>query len=159
MSRSVGDQLPDSVFEWLYAGRAFETTMWSAVLLVTDPSGYPHPSLAAPVVAVDKCCLYMPIWPNSRSANWARSRPAGTVLLAEEDALWYVKGNLTVGDTPLRSNPRHVALRLDVTEVLEDRLPGTRITSGIRYQLQPGFDEFRTTIAGVCHDLMELAGR
>ena len=154
MSRSIGRELPESLWSRLN-GSNLPSCLGKAFLITTvDPNGFPHAALLSygEVVAVDRSRLRMAMYEGSRSVTHLKTNGKLTVSLVEEGLAYYVKGRAA----PIPAVPQYPRLarfEIRIEEILEDQTPeeeaGTRITGGITFQPPKGDAELLTSWEGV----------
>jgi hypothetical protein len=138
MSKSVGDALPEDLFERL-SGRDLQTVADRVVVVCSvDDRGFPHPALLScfEVVAIDRRTIRLAMYSNSRTTRNACREGRLTMVLVDDGAAYYVKGSVCQLTDSMRATPYNAKLDFRVTEVLADAPnpdlePGARITSGI----------------------------
>ena len=147
MSRSLGAVLPAALFERL-SQRELERHLGVGLPFVTvDQAGRPHAMLISylEVRAYGPTSFGLVIQAASTTARNLAARGAGTLLIVEPDAVFYVKARAV--DGPLEVGHDGLGLGyflLGVDEVLEDSAAawegGVRITGAIEYRPRPTLD-------------------
>jgi hypothetical protein len=159
VSRLLGSTLPPSLVERL-SQRDLPSHLGVALPFVTvDAGGRPHPMLLSylEVRAHDAGSLGMVILASSSSAGNLAARRAGTLLLIEPDATFYVKTRAVDGPLPVAGGEAWGLgyFLLGVEQVLEDAAAewegGMRITQAIAYRPAPSLQEpwARATLAAL----------
>jgi hypothetical protein len=140
MSKSVGDSLPDDLFERL-SGRDLSSVADRVVVVCSvDDGGFSHPALLScfEVVAVDRRTIRLAMYSDSRTTRNARREGRLTLIVVDSGTAYYVKGSVRQLTDAMRVTPFNAKLDLQVTEVLADAPnpdlePGAYISSGITY--------------------------
>jgi len=145
MTRVTGASLPPALVERL-AQRDLERRLGVGLPFVTvDAEGRPHPMLASylEIRAYDARTVGLVIQARSSSARNLAERGGGTLILAEPDAVVYVKLGRLDGPLPVDGGESFGLgfFLLEVQEVREDAATGweagMRITEPIRYAPPP----------------------
>ena len=145
MTRVTGTRLSVALVERL-SQQDLEARLGVVLPFVTvDPEGRPHPMLASylEIRAYDAGTVGLVIQARSSSARNLAERGAGTLILAEPDAVVYVKLGRLDGPLPVDGGePFGLGFfLLEVQEVREDAATGweagMRITEPIRYAPPP----------------------
>ena len=136
MSTFIGDALPDPLTHRLSADQALERSDRAIVICSVDEHGWPHPAMLSGLefVALDHRNIRLSLHTRSRTTRNLRANGRLTVIVADEDAVYYVKGDtLALAINP--STPELTRFNLRVDSVLQDAA-GTdehaRIVTGIR---------------------------
>ena len=147
MTRSLGQCLPEALFN-LLSGRNLAARMGQAILIVTtDSQGWPHPALLSygEVVAVDLCRLRLAVYRTSRSSGNLRRNGRLTLCLIGPGMAHFIKTSARSQEDPMAGFAELARFEARVETVLADQTrediePGARITGGITFQLgsQPG---------------------
>lgn len=137
MSASLGDRLPEVVCARL--AEASEHYRDRAIVICSvDDRGWPHAAMVSTreLFAVNAHTLSLTAGVSSRTAANLRRNGRLTVILADYDGVFYVKGDAS----PLEADsarPAHALFTVHVVDVLEDAATEeeeARIVSGIRVQ-------------------------
>jgi hypothetical protein len=136
MSLFLGDSLPDSLTQRLNPDRAMERADRAVVICSVDEHGWPHPAMLSSLefVAVDSRNIRLAIHSRSRTARNLQANGRLTAILADEDAVYYVKGDTRLL-APGRDAPDLARFNLRVDSVLQDaagEYEHARIVAGIR---------------------------
>jgi hypothetical protein len=159
MTRVTGTSLSAALVERL-SQRDLERRLGVVLPFVTvDAEGRPHPMLASylEIRAYDAGTVGLVIQARSSSARNLAERGVGTLILAEPDAVVYVKLRLLDGPLPVDGGESFGLgyFLLEVQEVREDAATGweagMRITEPIRYAPPPTLGEpwARATLAAL----------
>jgi hypothetical protein len=140
MSRSLGDALPDSLFERL-SGRDLHAVSDRAIVVCTvDDRGYAHPALLSyfETIAVDRRTIRLAMYSSSRSTQYARRDGRLTLILVDDRVAYYIKGTAQELSRSMSVAPHNAKLQFQVAEVLADEAdpelePGAYIASGLTY--------------------------
>jgi hypothetical protein len=136
-----------------------ETNARQRVILVTtmDEDGWPRHMMLShyEIVAKDQSHLLMLTYAESKSARNLLRTGAASLLFLDEEMNYYVRVKCTLDDRKIAEAPSEILFRAEVVDVLEDKYPTTKITSGIRFT---GFDPGMTeeTRKQVFQKLVEL---
>ncbi len=159
MSRSHGNQLPTELLQKLERGNLFRPGGLGLAVLTTDEHGWPHVAMAPGAVASperpDQICFAL--GGSSGSLKNATRTGKATLLIAGPDTLYYVKGRAEVIRREMQVIPQEAALRLTVTEVLQDMESFVRITGGISYRYTVMHEDYITVIGALLDELQALA--
>jgi len=138
MSRSLGDQLPDTLRQLLdgtdVAGREGVT-----FLLVTgDESGWPHMALLSvgELVATDAHTLRAALWLHSSTTKNLSREGRGMLAIVANGNGYYVRLTAERGpDLDLGSDGRLAYFALRIEDILEDTADYATLTSGVTFRL------------------------
>ena len=115
----------------------------NAILLATsDNEGWPHIAMLSnwEVFAGDKTSIRIATYDSSvTTANLMRNNRA-TLVSVDNGATYYVKGMAILLKKHAKSDANNAIFEMRVRKVLEDKLPGTKITSGITYTKEKGVE-------------------
>ena len=145
MSTFIGDALPDTLIHRLGADRALERSDRAMVICSVDEHGWPHPAMLSglELVALDHRNIRLALYTRSRSTRNLRANGRLTVIVADEDAVYYLKGD-TLALPIHASAPELTRFNLRVDSVLQDAAGSdehARIVTGIRITreaMEPG---------------------
>jgi hypothetical protein len=156
MSRFVADHLPGPLFARLSLDAAFAEASRAIVMCTIDEHGWPHPAMLSSleVVARDARNIRLCTYVSSRSTRNLKANGILTLVLADQRAVYYVKGDVILLAGSLRESPDNAKFNLRVDSVLEDTADATEratILSGIQVTRQ--FDEDHA--AAVLRELLE----
>jgi hypothetical protein len=157
MSRHVGDSLPESLLQKLQRGELYRSGGLGLAVLTVDQSGWPHVAMAPGAVAAGAGEVYVALGGSSTSLDNVRRNGLVTLQVAGPDTLYYVKGRAEVIRPEMRMMAQEAALRLSVTEVLEDMESFVSVTGGISYRYRVMHDDFVTIIGALLDELQSLA--
>jgi len=159
MSRSLGPRLPRALVERLSQTDLPRRLGVALPFVTVDREGRPHAMLLSylEVRAYDPGTLGVVIQTRSTSARNLGERRAGTLLLVEPDAVFYVKTRAVDGplEVPHADELGLGYFLLGVEDVLEDAAAdwegGMRITSAMTYGPPPDLDApwARATLAAL----------
>ena len=136
MSTFIGDALPEILTHRLSADQALERSDRALVICSVDEHGWPHPAMLSglELVALDQRNIRLALYTRSRTTRNLRANGRLTVIVADEDAVYYLKGD-TLPLAINASTPELTRFNLRVDSVLQDAA-GTdehaRIVTGIR---------------------------
>ena len=136
MSKFVADHLPDALLKWLAADDAIERVGTAIVICSVDEHGWPHPAMVSrlEVVARDGRNVRVATDAGSRTTRNLKANGKLTLVLADADAVHYVKGDVLLLEPAMRSAPNFAKFNLRVDSVLADNprdYENARILSGI----------------------------
>jgi hypothetical protein len=141
MSRKVGKILPKDVLKYL--GDDPESKPGRVLLLATmDSTGWPRIAMLSlwEVHARDVANIRIATYDSSTTTENLLNDGRGTLLLIDKHMAYYVKGRASLVKRHAERDSGNSIFNLRVIEVLEDKLPGTKITSGIRFEQKPGIE-------------------
>ena len=136
MSTFVGEALPEPLKQHLSADQAIERADRAVVICSVDEHGWPHPAMLSSLelVAVDARNIRLSVHSRSQTARNLQANGRLTVIVADEDAVFYVKGDtLQLAYTPATPDLARFNLRVD--SVLQDvagEHEHARLVAGIR---------------------------
>lgn len=132
MAIPVGKELPSRVLSIL--GRSAGRNKGKVLLiLTTDSSGWPHVAMLShwEVFAGDAKNIRIATYASSGTTENILRTKKVTVVLVERATAYYVKGTAEPQVAPKLGGNLFFNVRVD--SVLKDGLPGSKITTGIRY--------------------------
>ena len=138
MSRLVGKELTQALFERL-SGQNVATHEGKIIpIFAIDESGWPHPAFLSyyEVVAKDSRTLDIALWKNSSTARHLRQNGKITVLITDQGINYYLKGSVKELQTEIPGMPLQSRFRVTTEQLLEDQEPNAEITSGFTYRRQ-----------------------
>ncbi|HEY1297832.1 MAG TPA: pyridoxamine 5'-phosphate oxidase family protein [Chloroflexota bacterium] len=139
MTRSLGNQLPDSIRQLLDGSQLAEREGLTFLLLTNDEDNWPQVAMLSvgEVVAVDARSLRAGLWLHSGSSNnLTRSGQATLVTVANGNG-YYVRLSAERGaDLDLGSEGRLAYFTLRVEDVQEDSTEYASLTSGVTFALK-----------------------
>lgn len=144
MAKSLGPKLPGDLAMRLY--QPDESNSRQRVILVTtvDEDGWPRHMMLShyEVVAKDQSHLLMLTYSESKSARNILRNGIASLLFLDEEMNYYVRVKCTPDRRKIEDAPDETLFGVEVIDVLEDKYPTTRITSGIRFVgFDPGMTE------------------
>jgi len=138
MTRSLGDQLPDSLRRLLDGTDLASREGLTFLLLTTDDAGWPHMALLSvgELVAMDARTLRAGLWlHSSTSNNLTRAGRAMLTLIADGNG-YYVRLAAQRGpDLDLGAEGRLAYFVMQVEDVQEDSADYATLTSGVTFRL------------------------
>jgi len=139
MTRSVGDQLPDSLRHLLDGAHLARREGLTFLLLTTDELGWPHMAMLSvgELVAMDEHTLRAGLWLHSTSSkNLTRAGRAVLTLIADGNG-YYVRLTAKRGpDLDLGADGRLAYFVMHVEDVQEDSADYATLTSGVTFRLK-----------------------
>lgn len=136
MSRLLGTELPERLLERLSAAHAVRYADRAMVIVSLDDHGWPHPAMVSTLelVARDAGRVRLAMPASSRTARHLVTNRLLTIVVADEQAVYYVKAEALLMPRELRSLPGAALFEARVDSVLEDLPHGdehARLTSGL----------------------------
>jgi len=136
MSTFIGDALPEPLTQHLSPDHAIERADRAVVICSVDEHGWPHPAMLSSLelVAVDPRNIRLSVHGRSRTARNLQANGRLTVIVADEDAVFYVKGD-TLRLACTAATPDLARFNLRVDSVLQDvagEHEHARLVAGIR---------------------------
>lgn len=141
MSRVVGASLSPEVRRRLAGDPASKGG--NVILLTTlDSRGWPHAAMLSSweVFAKDRARVRIATYDSSTTTKNLMRDGKATLLLIDRGITYYIKGKATSLRRHARCDPSNSIFELKIARVLEDKLPGATITSGITYEKGPGVE-------------------
>jgi hypothetical protein len=136
VSTFVGESLPELLLARLGPDRAIEHADRAIVLCSVDEQGWPHPAMVTSLelVARDARNIRLVVHSASRTARNLRANGRLTVIVADEDGVHYLKGDVL--PLAVRADaPEEARFNLRVDSVLQDAATAheyAHLVSGIR---------------------------
>jgi hypothetical protein len=148
MSMSLGAHLPAGAQVVLNAPESQTYFDRAIVICSVDENSKPHPAMLSTreLFAVDATHLSLTVHATSRTAKNLRANGHVTVILADCDGVFYLKGAAEPVE-PDTLRPDVALFRVRLTDVLEDTPTGdekARITTGIRFERTEAVDSDAT---------------
>ncbi|MCZ6625547.1 MAG: pyridoxamine 5'-phosphate oxidase family protein [Deltaproteobacteria bacterium] len=147
MSRLLGKELTEELFNRL-KGEDVASKMGKAIVLVTvDDKGWAHPAMLSyyEVVAKDRSRLDLAIGKTSTTAKNLRRTGKITLLITDSGINYYLKGNAREIKESMTGVPFMSLFRVQIEQLLEDQEPDAMITSGVTFS-RPQKKEIDETI-------------
>jgi hypothetical protein len=139
MSRSLGDQLPDSLRQLLDGADLASREGLTFLLITTDEGGWPQTAMLSvgELVAIDARTLRAGLWLHSSSSkNLTRAGRALLMLIADGSG-YYVRLTAQRGaDLDLGAEGRLAYFVMHVEDVQEDSTDYATLTSGVTFRLK-----------------------
>jgi hypothetical protein len=157
MSQHLGNRLPAELMQKLERGRLYRPGGLGLAVLTVDEHGWPHVAMAPGAVAAQPDAVFFALGGSSGSLRNAERTGRVTLLIAAPDTLYYVKGQAQVVRREMQVMAQEAALRLQVTEVLQDMESFVDITGGISYRYRMMHDDFVQVIGALLDELQALA--
>ena len=160
MSKLVGDELPDDLYQRLL-GNNLEQNAEKVILLATvDEGGWPHLAMLSyfEVIAKDQRNLRLATYTNSRTTRNMRANGKATISIIDERTVYYVKGNIEEITREMECAPQNSKLHFRVEKVLADAAneefePGAYVASGVTYK-SPGRTQQLQTAREILSELL-----
>ena len=134
MGKVVGDELPQDLYD-LLGNHDLEKKAKKVILFTTvDQSGLPRHGMLSTyeIFAKENKKLVMVLYANSRSTQNILRSGKLSFMVVDEDMSYYVRAEAKQG-SPLSSSPSEIFFEITVKEVIDDREPLVKITSGITF--------------------------
>lgn len=157
MSKNLGSQLPPELLAKLERGDLYRPGGLGLAVLTLDEQGWPHVAMAPGCVAARPDVLWVALGGASTSLQNAQRSGIITLQIAGPDTLYYVKGKAELVRPEMQVMAQEAALRVTVTEVLEDMESFVSITGGISYRYRLMHDDFVLVIKAMLDELWALA--
>jgi hypothetical protein len=135
MSRLVGKELTKELLQRL-SGQDVTPHEGKIIPIFTlDEAGWPHPALLSyyEVVAKNPSTIDIALWKNSSTANNLRRQGKVTLMIADKNVNYYLKGKVQELQTEMTGAPQVSRFRVTTEALLEDQEPNAEITSGLTY--------------------------
>jgi len=160
MSKLVGDQLPDDLYQRLL-GNDLEQSAEKVILLATvDEGGWPHLAMLSyfEVIAKDQRNLRLATYNGSRTTRNMRANGKATISIIDERTVYYIKGKVEEIARAMVLAPQNSKLHFRVEQVLADAAneefePGAYVASGVSYK-SPGRVQQLQTGREMLHELL-----
>ena len=129
--------MPDALLARLSIDHAIERADRAIVICTVDADGWSHPAMLSSleVVAHDAHHIRLAIHINARSTRNINANGKLTLILADEEGVFYIKGDAVQVSPAMVAAPGHAIFHLRVVSIREDHAAAyenARITSGIR---------------------------
>jgi len=144
LAKSLGSKLPENLAMRLY--QPDEDKARQRVILVTtvDQDGWPRHLMLSyyEVVAKDQSHMLLLTYADSKSTKNLLRTGMASLLFLDEEMSYFVRVKCRQADKMIEEAPNEVLFNAEVIDVLEDKYPTTKITSGIKFTgLDPGMSE------------------
>jgi hypothetical protein len=136
MSTFIADHLPDQLLAYLSPPTATGDASVAIVICTVDEHGWPHPAMLSrlEVVARDARNVRLATHVASRTTRNLKANGKLSLVLADADAVHYVKGDALLLEPAMRVAPHLAKFNLRVDSVLADNpqdYEDARIVTGI----------------------------
>src|SRR6267378_3864404 len=160
MSKLVGDQLPDDLYQRLL-GNDLEQSAEKVILLATvDEGGWPHLAMLSyfEVIAKDQRNLRLATYNGSRTTRNMRANGKATISIIDERTVYYIKGKVEEIARAMVLASQNSKLHFRVEQVLADAAneefePGAYVASGVTYK-NPGRNQQLQTARKILGELL-----
>jgi hypothetical protein len=139
MSRSIGDQLPDSLRQLLDGSDLAGREGLTFLLITTDEGGWPQMAMLSvgELVAIDARTLRAGLWLHSSSSKNLSRTGLGMLTLVADGNGYYVRLAAQRGaDLDLGAEGRLAYFVMHVEDVQEDSTDYATLTSGVTFRLK-----------------------
>ena len=140
MSRELGGDLPDDLYDALRSGGAGTASGTAIVVLTVDADGWAHPALLSfgEVAARDRGTIRTTTYAESHTTGNMRANGKVTLVFVDDRMTYYVKGAATEVPSGPDARPANVVtMDVKIRTVLSDSAGpdegGAAITSGITF--------------------------
>jgi hypothetical protein len=125
--------------ERLSLDRALNFADRAIVICTIDEHGWPHPAMLSSleIVAHDARNVRIATDVSSRTTRNLKSNRKLSMILADQDAVYYLKGDVLLVAATMQAAPRQAKFNLRVDSVLQDfaqEYEDARIVTGIRIE-------------------------
>lgn len=134
MARLVGGRLPKRLLGYL--GAKTDGKLKDVILVATtDETNTPHMAMLShwEVYAASSKSIRLATYDDSRTTRNMRRNGRVTLVAISRQMAYYVKGLASLRKERMREDPHNSMFVVEVKEVYEDVLPGTKILSGITF--------------------------
>jgi hypothetical protein len=138
MTRSLGTQLPDSVWRLLDGSDVAGREGLTFLLVTTDDSGWPHVAMLSvgELVAPDPSTLRAALWLHSTATKNLSRDGRGLLTIVANGNGYYVRLAARRGaDLDLGTEGRLAYFVLQIEDILEDSTDYATLTSGVTFRL------------------------
>src|SRR5256885_11870485 len=151
MSKLIGDQLPDDLYQRLL-GNDLEQSGEKVILLATvDDGGWPHLAMLSyfEVIAKDRRNLRLATYSGSGTTRNMRVNGKATISIIDERTVYYIKGCVEEIIREMECAPQNSKLHFRVEQVLADTAneefePGAYVASGVTYRSPSRLQQLQT---------------
>lgn len=135
MSRLLGKELTEELFDRLKGEEVASKTGKAIVLVTVDDKGWAHPAMLSyyEVVAKDRSRIDLAIGKTSTTAMNLRRTGKITLLLTDSGMNYYLKGQANEIRDSMEGVPFMSLFRVEIEQLLEDQEPDAMITSGVTF--------------------------
>ena len=140
MSKELGNELPDDLFNAIRSGVAGARSGAAVVVSTVDAEGWAHPALLsyAEVTASGRSSLRTVTYADSRTTANMRANGKITLIFVDDRMAYYVKGSATEvssrTDTPAGFATMDVTVHAVLADAPGPGEGGAAITSGITFR-------------------------
>ncbi len=134
MGKVVGDSLPPDLYD-LLGNRDLEKKANKVIVFTTiDEDGFPRHGMLSTyeIFARDTKKLVMILYPTSKSTQNILRSGKVSFIVVDEDISYYIRAGAIQGP-PLVSSPSEIFFEITVKDVINDKEPMVKITSGITF--------------------------
>jgi len=140
MSRFVGNELPDDLYERL-RGNDLEGCAEKVILISTlEGEGWRHHGVLSyfEVVALDRRNIRLATYKDSSTTNNMRRNGRATLSIIDERVAYYIKGSVVELKGEMACTPHNAKLNMRVEQVLKDEVneeyeAGAYVAGGVSY--------------------------
>ena len=135
MSKILGKELTEALFERLSGATVASHEGKIIPIFTLDENGWPHPALLSyyEIVAKNSSTLDMAIWKDSSTANNLRRTRKISLMITDNGVNFYLKGAVRELEKEMMGAPQVSRFKITVEQLLEDQEPNAQITSGMTY--------------------------
>lgn len=157
MAKQLGNELPQNLLDKLAGGALYRSGGLGLSVLTVDEAGWPHVAMAPGAVAARPGEVWVALGARTGSLRNVERDGRVTLQVAGPETLYYIKGRAEVVRPEMEVMSQEAALRVRVTEVLQDMEPFLTITGGVSYRYGFMHDDFTTIIGALLDELQALA--
>jgi hypothetical protein len=151
MSKLIGDELPDDLYQRLLANDLEQSAEKVILLATVDEGGWPHLAMLSyfEVIAKDQRNLRLATYNGSRTTRNMRANGKATISIIDERTVYYVKGCVEEITREMECAPQNSKLHFRVEQVLADAAneefePGAYVASGVTYKSASRVQQLQT---------------
>ena len=157
MAKHLGSALPEELQEKLRNGALYRSGGLGLPVLTVDQAGWPHVAMAPGAVAARPDQVWVALGGKTGSLHNIERDGRVTLLMAGPDTLYYIKGQAEIARREMQFMAQEAALRVSVTEVVQDMEPFVTITGGVSYRYGVVHEDFITVVGALLDELQALA--
>lgn len=135
MSRLLGKQLTEELFERLKGDDVASQAGKAIVIVTVDEKGWPHPAMLSyyEVVAKGQSRIDLAIGKSSATAKNLRRTGKITLLITDRGLNYYLKGTARELQESMSEVPFMSLFGVEIEQLLEDQESDAPITSGVTF--------------------------
>lgn len=141
MARLIGKRLPSKLLSYL---RAKTEGSFGEVILIatTDETNTPHLAMLShwEIYGGSAVSVNLATYDDSKTTKNMKRNGRVTLVVVNRRMTYYVKGRASLRKRRMSQDPYNSMFVVKVKGVYEDKLPGTKILSGITFSKAPGIE-------------------